>query len=378
MHRELEVALRCVTDPSQERWDLDLPFVSWALNTTWSRVTDQTPFFLMFGRQPRTLVDAFVGSPVTHYAKADWMLRMERARRLAAARSGLARGVVLPDVRVPVDEEGDVAVHVGDLVLVKFTAKTEGLSRKLQPLQQGPYKVVAVRDGVTAQLERVDNPRDKVERHVSALVPYLQGAGESTGDNEWHVEEILDERTFDEEVQVLVRWAGYGEDHDSWIPLANLTADEVLARWRAKRQAPVVRRVARVIDSEHSGGEVRYLVAIDEDSGPDAYQWVRRSEVANKEALAAFDQAEEYGTDPRLPSGGGVGTADDVSTMGDATYVEPSRGPKKRASTRVAFKSETEPREAASVEDKVEEPRRVTRASAKAAGTTMPPLKYHF
>ena len=105
----------------------------------------------------------------------------------------------------------------------------------------------------------------------------------------------------------------------------------------------------------------------------------------NIEDLKLHEATQRSERDVALPrcefaqrGGQSVGTADDVSTMDDATYVEPSRGPKKRASTRVAFKSETEPREAASVEDKVEEPRRVTRASAKAAGTAVPPLKYHF
>lgn len=269
------------------------------------------------------------------------------------------------------EEVGDVAIHEGDLVLVKFSAQTEGPSRKLQPLQQRLYKVVAVCDGVTAQLVQVD----KLERHVSALVPYLQGMNESTGDDEWHVEEILDECVFDEETQVLVRWAGCGEDHDSWVPLSRVSADEVLARWRAKHKALVMRRVARVIDYEHSGGEARHLVAFDEDSGPDADQWVRRSKVANKEALAAFDQAEKLGTNPWLLSGGGVGM--EV----DQTYVEPTVARKTRKSKHVVFAPETEPRGAANVKAEattVAEPRRVTRASAQETGTTVSQLRFYF
>ena len=46
-HQEVETILRCVTDPDQSRWDLDLPLAEWAMNSTWTQANGSTPFFLM-------------------------------------------------------------------------------------------------------------------------------------------------------------------------------------------------------------------------------------------------------------------------------------------------------------------------------------------
>ena len=40
------------------------------------------------------------------------------------------------------------------------------------PKQQGPYKVVEIRDGVTATLQSMENKHDVLERHISHLVPF--------------------------------------------------------------------------------------------------------------------------------------------------------------------------------------------------------------
>ena len=64
-----------------------------------------TPFQLMFGRTPRTAVDVAVDTVPQHLPLFEWQERMDRARELAANRSGLARGLRAPEDRVAAEDE---------------------------------------------------------------------------------------------------------------------------------------------------------------------------------------------------------------------------------------------------------------------------------
>jgi transposase InsO family protein len=79
VHRELGVILRCLK--SGEHWDTDLPSVAYAINTSVTRTTQQTPFFLMFGRHPRTVVDILVDYPPQLAAPVgEWARKLFEAR----------------------------------------------------------------------------------------------------------------------------------------------------------------------------------------------------------------------------------------------------------------------------------------------------------
>ena len=330
MHRDLGVALRAVTDPDGARWDLDIPFVAWALNTTWSRVTGETPFFLTYGRHPRTIIDALVGTSTQVLRSAEWMDTLFRARRLAAARAGLARGVTPPEQRVPAEEEPVEALRKGQLVLVKFTGGGARAGKKLRPKQQGPYRVVSVRDGVTAVLEHISNPKDRLERTAQHLVPFT-GELDHELDDEWEVDAIIDEKVIDGETQFLVAWLGFPEDRATWVSATALEhAPEAMTQWqKAKNTVSKDRfRVQRVVQQRGGRRQREYLCALHEEDGPEDYRWLDASQVQNGGLLLAFDrqsanEEQESSKLPSVPAGGGVGR--------EKPGTEPSTGRSQRA-----------------------------------------------
>jgi hypothetical protein len=54
MNRVLEETIRHYIDPTQTNWDQLLPMAEFAINSSVSASTGETPFFLNYGRHPRT------------------------------------------------------------------------------------------------------------------------------------------------------------------------------------------------------------------------------------------------------------------------------------------------------------------------------------
>ena len=53
------------------------------------------------------------------------------------------------------------------------------------------------------------------------------------GIEEWFVDKIVDARRRGRGVQYLVRYEGYGKEHDEWRPGAEMTDTDALERWEA-------------------------------------------------------------------------------------------------------------------------------------------------
>jgi hypothetical protein len=82
--------------------------------------------------------------------------------------------------------------------------------------------------------------------HVNLLTPYheTQEHGENyaqpppeliDGEEEYQVEEIIDERIFRQKKQYLIKWLGYPVSENSWIDARGLHADELLEDYRLSK-----------------------------------------------------------------------------------------------------------------------------------------------
>jgi hypothetical protein len=55
------------------------------------------------------------------------------------------------------------------------------------------------------------------------------------GEEEYQVEEIIDERIFRRKKQYLIKWLGYPVSENSWIDARDLHADELLEEYRLSK-----------------------------------------------------------------------------------------------------------------------------------------------
>ena len=293
MNRIVAQTMRMITEPDQSNWDIMLKKAVVAWNNSVPGSGAQSPDTIFRGRLKRTPLEVAIevatnrGPPDTVGALATESVRTETARELrdaamvadgaarakAAARANAEKGI----------KEDATPLAIGDLVLVKFRKTRKGKARKLLPKQQGPFRVISIEHNATALLENVSHPADRLRRGFGDLVRY-RGSSESIGDDEYEVERIVDERTHDGSKEYKVRWKHYDHSMDSWRKEQDLVgAADLLQQWEKQKANPKP-EVFRVASNDGDN----YLVALEEDMGPQDYVWLHKDQIANPEILAQF------------------------------------------------------------------------------------------
>jgi hypothetical protein len=142
--------------------------------------------------------------------------------------------------------------HKDDLVLLEATnLQTTHPKAKLAPRQYGPFKVLWATP-TNCKLELPPQMRIHPVFHNSLLKPYVETSAhgpnftrpplEIIGGEEGHyeIEEILQERPTRnrKSTQYLVKWKGYLDSENSWLPAKELThAKDALHKFKS-RHAP--------------------------------------------------------------------------------------------------------------------------------------------
>ena len=126
--------------PYAGRWVKELPSVLWALRTTPSRSTGESPFFLTYGSEAVLSTELKFGSPRVrgHDEKQSDDLRLEDLDRLEEARdtATIQSARYLQGLRRYHDRNiRGRAFSIGDLVLRKVQQR----KHKLSPPWEGPY-----------------------------------------------------------------------------------------------------------------------------------------------------------------------------------------------------------------------------------------------
>ena len=266
MNRFLEDYLRSYTKSSQDQWDELLAMAEFAMNNSKNSSTNETPFYLNYGRHPRSplALGVEIRKPMKGYDNPN-------ARGLAVAIS-IAQQPKLGQNGKPLVEESvpavirfdqriqsalkeareclqraqdrqskhadrhrrDVSFEKGDEVLLStknITLKHPG-TRKLLPRWIGPFTILGRVGKLACRLDLPESMnRIHPVFHVSKLKPYKASGRvqpppvpiEIEGELEYEVERILDKRINKrsrrrDSMEYLVKWLGYGHEHNNWEP----------------------------------------------------------------------------------------------------------------------------------------------------------------
>ena len=247
VNQELEQYLRLFVNERQDDWADLLPMAEFQYNNHIHSSTRQTPFLLDTGRHPRM---GFEPLPPTQIESVnDFSERMKAALEEAAAalnqaKEDMARYYNQRHLPTPTFRPGDkVYVDASDI-------RTTRPSQKLAHRRLGPYPVERQ---VSRNAYRLTLPYSMRRLHpvfnvvkltlapsdpIPGRRPKLPPPPEIIDDEEEYVvEQVLNSRMFRRRLQYLIKWEGYGIEHNSWEYASDVHASDLIKEYYRKHPA---------------------------------------------------------------------------------------------------------------------------------------------
>jgi hypothetical protein len=263
LNRVVEDMLRHYVRADQTDWDLWLPMVEFAINNSWHSSINNTPFFLNYGRHPRSPTEFMLLAAKRGREPDDKVpavkAMIQNMHEAVAEAKGCLQAAQQRQKAYADTKRRDVEFEVGDQVLLStknLTLRMVG-SSKLMPKYIGPFPVVKKVNPVAYELDLPACMKIHNVFHVYLLNEYQTDGSVHPppppmlvdGELEYEVERILLHRDkhpvhgWKIRREFLVKWLSYGPEHNTWEPEANLTnCPELLSEYWASVQATEVIR----------------------------------------------------------------------------------------------------------------------------------------
>lgn len=250
----LENYLRIFVTDNQSNWVALLPLAEFVHNSCTHSTTGVSPFKALYGYDPEIRfeveddIDRERVPAARERIKGLHELRSELAKQWLKASETQANSY--NKKHKPKD------FNTGDLVLLSAkNLKQKRPSKKLSHKFLGPFKVL---EPVGKQAYRLALPPTyKIHPvfHVSYLEPYQRREGDDdipsmpppeliNDEEEWEVEEVLGRKTRKGEIFYKVKWVGYPEDYNQWLPEENMGNSKALTRQYDEEKKRKRRKVA--------------------------------------------------------------------------------------------------------------------------------------
>lgn len=177
LNRTLTDMLAMYVSPDHRDWDVALPYVTFAYNSSRHDTAGYSPFYLLYGREPHLPLDTLLppsAAPPSEYAH-EAIARADHARQLARSRLLASQTSQQESYN---RRHRTVSFSPGSLVLLWTPSRRLGLSEKLLSRYVGPYRVLRQVTAVTYEIapaspETTARSAQRDIVHVSRLKPYL-------------------------------------------------------------------------------------------------------------------------------------------------------------------------------------------------------------
>lgn len=256
VNRKLEEMIRAYVDFDKSNWDLYLTHFEVAHNSSIHTSTSFSPFYLNYGQHPRTVPLETLDS--TNPSAGDFLNHMQKCEKIAKdniAKRNESMSVQANKKRLP------VPFKVNDKVLLstKHLSLEDGSgSRKLHPKFCGPFEITEKINAVTFRLnlpQPLINKKIHNAFHSSLLKPFAEDLFERSekpqpaiqledGSMEYEVEKIVSQRLRHGRKQYLVKWTGYANHENTWLPATEMrNCKDVVKRFQEEQRLTQNRRI---------------------------------------------------------------------------------------------------------------------------------------
>jgi hypothetical protein len=251
VNQEIEQFFRVFCNFQQDNWTELLPFAEFAHNVRAHAATGHSPFQIWYGFQPEFIPPI---NFATHLpAVEDRLKALEQVRREVSAALQVAAEVMKRKGPTSASQQ----FTPNQLVWLEGTnVKTTHPKAKLAPRRHGPFKVLTS----TATNSRLSLPKSwRIHPvfHNSLLTPYKETTEHGPNytrpppdivegeDEHYEIETILNARPSPNRrgIQYLVKWKGYPNSENSWIPASGMThAPELVQQFHQRHPRTLDRR----------------------------------------------------------------------------------------------------------------------------------------
>ncbi|UYV79013.1 K02A2.6-like, partial [Cordylochernes scorpioides] len=194
LNRTLINMLSMYVNTDQKNWDEILPFITHAYNTTIQETTGYSPFFLMFGREPTSLLDDRNISVDIEKDDYDEYIK-HHLDKINRTRKLVINNTIKTQERMKKNYDKkhmERSYEPGELVAVWTPIRKIGKCEKLLRKYFGPYRILKKLSNVNYLIEPKDNPgQDPLIVHVSRLKPYFERIDEIALDIEESLRSFL-------------------------------------------------------------------------------------------------------------------------------------------------------------------------------------------
>ena len=168
----------------QKDWDRHLPLTLFAYRVAPHATTGESPFYLLYGREPRLPLDASLLLPDSNVSNSVAELRARLVKNLEETRKIVSANTQLVQQRMKDQYDkhsAPVPFDVGMRVWVYTPKNRKGLSKKLAHNYHGPYRIVSKLSPVHFKLRTMDNRPVSVPVHANRMKQYYDPADRPIG-----------------------------------------------------------------------------------------------------------------------------------------------------------------------------------------------------
>ena len=222
VNQEIETYLRIFCGNNPASWLESISHAEFTHNHRPDSITNQSPFYLMMGYEPRALPSVIADTSIP--TVESHLKTLSAAHNEALAAHELARQVMSSCSR-----RGPKPCVKGDKVWLEArNLKRLIINPKFTPKREGPFTIMKVLSPIVYQLCLPKTWKIHPVFHVSLLSPYRENEVHDrnfpapppdliNGKEEYEIKKIIRHRGNPSSCSFLIQWKGYSAEEDLWV-----------------------------------------------------------------------------------------------------------------------------------------------------------------